>query len=398
MQHILRSVQFIAKAANNGILDSMSPEDQKKVSEAAENAKRAVAESVVPAGKMELFDRLMTAVKKDESSLKQDSKGAITKTLKVVEEDILNDSEDASTAETKIKDIEANGINPEPSQSEDDPEDVAANIGDAFKMGATVLDQDILDQEVEDDGQEVEDDELPATNSDELPDEDMENTTASLLQVRARDTGEQIVKYVGFVGLSILLVLSILYIGGAVMGAIITWIAASLLGCTAYLAGRYSVKDSAAIADISRMNVPVKWGSCVAGWVSAPFRWVYKAIKWVVTTVRGNPDKSLLEMSTQQVVVSDTQTFDKRGPNDWFWKGNYNKWEDLVTARSYGKFVTAMSILCGRNNHKELGDGGKGLCVVWPSYAGDAVKFWKAVGDLPSAIKVFSKFPPVTDR
>merc|ERR1719160_804688 len=119
MQHVLRSVRFIAKASEGDTFGELTPEQVKQAQDAANAARQQIGEAMFDSPqKRNQLNRLAEALNKDQKGLQQNPKATITRSLKVLEEDILPDDADPAVAEEKIKQLEAEAKPADPEDEE----------------------------------------------------------------------------------------------------------------------------------------------------------------------------------------------------------------------------------------------------------------------------------------
>jgi len=278
MQHILRAVKFISKASSEGVLASMSLEDQAEIQKESQLAQDLLGQSMMSEEKMQLFKRLVVATNKDEHGLRTAPIATIKKTLLVLEGLLIDDKQ----AFDKLKELE----NPELKQPAV-PENVAEMAAEIQENPSNI----------------VENIDGPAQSLDDAVNADNANATkfeGSLVQLR---DGETAVKWIGFVAIAALLVLSLMYIGGVIVTVLLVWVASSLFGCAGWTLGRYSMAKELGETQ-NGVNSTRKFGSCVASFISAPFRYIFKAVKTVAPLFR------------RKEVASDSKATDARKPGD----------------------------------------------------------------------------------
>jgi len=279
MQHVLRAVKFIGKASKGGTFEELTPEQVTEAQDAANAAREQIAQVMFDSTqKRDQVSRLAEALNKDQHGLQQNPKAAITRSLKVLEEDILPDDADPTVAEEKIKQME---LEAKPA----DPEDEAALNARVKELEADVANSPSdLDNTFDDTIQEME-------NGIAEEEEALSNGThASLMQLR---DGETAVKVIGFVIIAVLIVVAIKFAIAVVWGLLVFWIVASIFGCSV---AAYSKDKKNLPAKTSRMGY---WGGCVAKWISYPFVLAFRGIKWLFSD--GSSKKGSKKSSLAQI-------------------------------------------------------------------------------------------------
>jgi len=277
MQHVLRAIKFIAKASKGDAFGQLTPEQVNEAQDAANDARVKVSQVIFDKpGKQEQVNRLVEALKKDQKGLQQNPKATITKSLKVLEEDILPDDADPAVADEKIQKME---LEARPA----DPEDEAT-----INARVKELEEDVANSPSDLD--HTFDDTIEEAENGMIEEEEAlaNGTNSSLMQLR---DGETAVKVIGFVVLVVLVVLAIKFAIAVVWGLIVFWIVASIFGCSV-----------AAIAGHDRRRKKVggsmkQWGGCVVKWVSMPFVLMFRGIKWLFTDKKKNPKSSLAQIN-----------------------------------------------------------------------------------------------------
>jgi len=106
MQHILRSVRFIAKAAQVDGLASLTPKQRDTAQNSAEAAIEQITRSMLSStSQQRLVKRLLQVLKKDEYALKHNAKATIVHKLKVLH-DILRPNANLNIVEEEINKME----------------------------------------------------------------------------------------------------------------------------------------------------------------------------------------------------------------------------------------------------------------------------------------------------
>jgi len=270
MQHIVRAVKFISKASSKGVLATMSPEEQTEIQKESQEAQNKLGQSMMSAKQMQMFKRLVEATNKDQHGLQTAPIATIKKTLKVLEYIVLSDPVEALEM---LKELEEE-THPA------DPENVAEMADEIQKDSSSIVES--FDNAVSD---------LDGTLNNEISDlEDNVNLTdanatefqSSLVQLR---DGETVVKWVGFITIAALLVLSLMYLGGIIVTILLVWVASSVFGCTAYSLGRYAMAKELGKKTDGPTKMAGTAGNCVAMFVSAPFRYIFKGVKAVASLI-----------------------------------------------------------------------------------------------------------------
>lgn len=108
MQHVSRAIKFIGKAAKQGTLQELTPEEVTKAQDAADDARKKIASIMdFPPKNNLLVNRMIKALKNTGGGWQKDPQARITSALKILFSLLLDDA-DLTVAEVEIQKMEAN--------------------------------------------------------------------------------------------------------------------------------------------------------------------------------------------------------------------------------------------------------------------------------------------------